>query len=174
MFPADISESEAQSIRHHVTEALEAIDYTDGSAHVEVRLTPQGPRIIEINPRIGGNYISELVERVKGVNPLTQMVQIALGEEPDSADKNTGVKSAAVAFLVPKSAGKLIGFRNESGMAKSPGVVRHSLSEIGTLVADPNDNDCYLGYVITEDREGLKAGNMASGALELLTPLVSA
>jgi argininosuccinate lyase len=174
MFPADISKDDARRLEEHVTEALKAIEYNNGVAHVEVRLTPQGPRIIEINPRIGGNYISELVERVKGVNPLEQMVQIALGEEPDCRDKNTGVKSAAVAFIVPRSAGTLTGFQGEAEMASSPGVVRYSLSPVGTKVIDPNDNDCYLGYVLTEDHEGLKAGKMASRAIEILVPSVSA
>jgi argininosuccinate lyase len=173
MFPADISENDARRLEQHVTEALKAIDYTDGVAHVEVRLTPQGPRIIEINPRIGGNYISELVERVKGVNPLTQMVQIALGEEPDCLDKNTGVKSAAVAFIIPKSTGTLTGFQGEVEMASSPGVVRYSLSPVGASVINPNDNDCYLGYILTEDHEGLRAGEMASQALDRLIPAIS-
>jgi argininosuccinate lyase len=173
MFPADIPESDARSLEHCVTEALKAIDYTDGVAHAETRLTPRGPRIVEINPRVGGNYISELVERVKGVSPLTQMVQIALGEEPDCLDKNTGVKSAAVEFIIPKDIGTLIGFQGESEMAKSPGVARYSLSPAGTDVGSPDDNDCYLGYVLTEDREGLNAGKLASGALKLLTPSVS-
>jgi argininosuccinate lyase len=174
MFPADIPESGARSLEHCVTEALKAIDYTDGVAHVEARLTPQGPRIIEINPRIGGNYISELVERVKGVNPLTQMIQIALGEEPDCLDKNTGVKSAAVTFIIPKNTGTLVGFHGEPEMAASLGVVRYSLSMTGTNVVSPDDNDCYLGYILTEDREGLGAGEMASNAVDRLIPSVSA
>jgi argininosuccinate lyase len=173
MFPADILEDDARRLEDHVTKALKAIEYTDGVAHVEARLTPQGPRIIEINPRIGGNYISELVERVRGVNPLTQMVQIALGEEPDCQDKNTGIKSAAVAFVVPTSTGTLTGFQGEAELASSPGVVRYSLSPAGTKVIDPNDNDCYLGYVLTEDREGSRAGKMASKAVELLIPSIS-
>jgi biotin carboxylase len=173
MFPADISESDARNLVRFMAEALRAIDYTDGVAHAEVRLTPHGPRVIEINPRIGGNYISELVERVKGVNPLTQMIQIALGEEPDCLDKNTGVKSAAVRFIIPKSPGTLLGFHGESETAKSPGVVRYSLSPAGTKVKTPDDNDCYLGYVLTEDREGLRAGKLASEAVNLLTPRIS-
>lgn len=172
MFPADIPSDDAQALASLAKDALKAIGYTDGVAHIEARLTPKGPRIIEINPRIGGNYISELVERVKGVSPLTQMVQLALGEEPDRESESGDVRSAAVAFVIPKAEGALVGYEGEAEMAASPGVVRYSLSPVGTSASSPNDNDCYLGYVLTEDRRGKNAGWMASVARKHLCPII--
>lgn len=172
MFPADVPVESEQALRQHVTEALKAIGYSYGVAHVEARLTPAGPRIIEINPRIGGNYISELIERVTGVSPLSQMIQVALGEKPEFDGAGTRAQSAAVAFCIPEKSGTLVSFSGQAQMSSSPGVVRHSLISAGSTVSDPQDNDCYLGYVVTEDYQGKNAGAMAASALEYLKPMM--
>lgn len=172
MFPADLPAESARAIGVHAAEALSAMGYVEGTAHVEIRMTPSGPRVIEMNPRIGGNYISELVERVTGLSPLTQMVEVALGEEPREAVEAERPKSAAVAFLLPSSEGTLVGFRGEAEAKASPGVVRCSLAAPGTEALRPDDNDCYLGHVLAEDREGPGAGRMAEEALSRLTALI--
>lgn len=175
MFPADIAQQDENAIKKHVSDALNAIGYNNGVAHIEVRLTPQGPRIVEINPRIGGNYISDLVERVTGVSPLTQMIQVALGESPDlPCDENSPrrPKSAAVAFKLPATTGILEGFEGQSAMEQAPGVVAWALSAKGKKVLPPDDNDCYLGHVICIDYDGLHAGDMATEALSRLQPIV--
>ncbi len=172
MFPARLPQTARESVEKQALDSLKAIGYTDGVAHVEIRLTSDGPRVIEINPRIGGNYISELVERVTGVSPLVQMIQIALGEEPVRPEKDFKTKSAAVAFVLPRNAGVLSGFEGGEGLARAQGVARCVLSPSGSKVASPDDNNCYLGYVITEDKEGLGAGDAASRALENLRPVV--
>ena len=175
MFPADISRQDAVGIEKHVTDALEAVGYVNGVAHVEVRLTPRGPRIVEINPRIGGNYISDLVERVTGVSPLTQMVQVALGESPDLPGSIPPAKrpeSAAVAFVLPSGPGILAGYDGRNQTERSPGVVDCVLAPVGKKASAPEDNDCYLGHVICVDPNGLRAGEMADTALSHLKPRI--
>lgn len=173
MFPARMAQDEERSVRECVASALEAVGYVHGVAHVEVRATPEGPRIIEINPRIGGNYISELVERTIGVSPLSQMIQLALGEEPELVGKERErPKSAAVAFVLPGQTGILSGWSGEHEMATSPGVVRYVLSPEGSRATGSDDNDCYLGYVVAEDMEGPNAAQAASSALSKLEPII--
>ncbi|MDR1656942.1 MAG: ATP-grasp domain-containing protein [Deltaproteobacteria bacterium] len=175
MFPADIEPDTASALIKHVTDALTAIGYSNGVAHVEVRLTPQGWRLIEINPRIGGNYISKLVESVTGISPLTQMIQIALGEAPAIPGKNHDLKrpqSAAVAYVLPSQPGFLSGHDGRQEMECLPGILQYHLGPAGKVVSPPDDNDCYLGYVICVDSEGLGAGRMASKALSFLKPQI--
>lgn len=173
MFPARIPEETERCAADFVEAALLGIGYDNGVAHVEFRVTPKGPRIIEINPRIGGNYISELVERVTGVSPLTQMVQLAIGEAPDLAAEGTErPRSAAVAFVLPERAGILSGWDGEEDMASSPGVVRSFLAPAGTAATNPDDNDCYLGYVIAQDMHARNAGDLASRAVRALRPRI--
>ena len=44
----------------------------------------------EINPRLPGNYIVELVERVTGIDMLRTFVELALGKVPSPEMRGRG------------------------------------------------------------------------------------
>ena len=149
-----------------VRDALEAVGHDHGLSHTEVKLTPNGPRIVEINPRLGGNYIAELVERVTGIDLLAAQIDLALGRRPDFAGRPTGIRSAAIKFLIPPRAGRVSNVRGEATLDTDPHVVRWSLNKIaGTDVRAPVDNACYVGHVVAVDRNALGARQHAERAL---------
>jgi biotin carboxylase len=53
--------------------AVHALGISVGVTHVEVKLTPYGPRVIEVNGRLGG-YVADLVRRARRVD----LVRLAL------------------------------------------------------------------------------------------------
>lgn len=59
-----------------------AVGFTDGMTHTELRLTSTGPKIIEINARIGGDLIPYLGLRTTGIDPGLAAAAIACGLEP--------------------------------------------------------------------------------------------
>jgi biotin carboxylase len=81
--------------------AHRAVGYTDGITHVELRLTPTGPRVVEINSRLGGDFIPYVAYFAGGVDAGAAAVSVALGEVPDDPPGPAGV--AAVHFLYPPS-----------------------------------------------------------------------
>jgi biotin carboxylase len=50
-----------------------------GLLHTEVKLTPDGPRVIELNGRIGGG-VPEMLAQATGVELLPMALRVALGE----------------------------------------------------------------------------------------------
>ena len=60
-----------------------AIGFTEGFSHAEFRLTPLGPKVIEINPRLGGDLIPYLGLRTTGIDPALVAADIAVGRRPD-------------------------------------------------------------------------------------------
>lgn len=58
--------------------ALTALGVRHGATHVEVMLTRAGPRIIEVNGRVGG-YVADLVRRARGFDLLRAALLAALG-----------------------------------------------------------------------------------------------
>ncbi|WP_433797575.1 ATP-grasp domain-containing protein [Actinoplanes sp. CA-252034] len=58
--------------------ALAALGVRHGITHTEVKLTPDGPRIIEVNGRLGG-YVGDLVRRARGFDLVRAALTIALG-----------------------------------------------------------------------------------------------
>jgi biotin carboxylase len=59
--------------------AIAALGVTIGCLHTEIKLTPDGPRVIELNARIGGS-VAKLMPIATGINPLTLALRLALGE----------------------------------------------------------------------------------------------
>ncbi|MFF2197869.1 acetyl-CoA carboxylase biotin carboxylase subunit family protein [Streptomyces sp. NPDC058157] len=58
--------------------ALRALGVTDGVTHVEIKLTPDGPRLIEVNGRMGG-YVGPLLRRSTRFDLLRAALRAALG-----------------------------------------------------------------------------------------------
>ncbi|MQS09523.1 ATP-grasp domain-containing protein, partial [Streptomyces alkaliphilus] len=85
--------------------ALDAVGLTHGVSHIELRLTPDGPRVIEINPRPGGDLIPHLVRLATGVDVVAAAADLSAGLSPDLTP--TRDISAGVRFLYPSTAGRL-------------------------------------------------------------------
>jgi len=69
-------------------QAHAALGFTDGMTHTEYRLTPSGPKLIEVNARIGGDLIPYLGLRATGIDPGLAAAAIACGREPSvTADR---------------------------------------------------------------------------------------
>lgn len=62
-----------------VRQVLAAMGFRDGVFHVEVKDTSKGPRLIEVNARLGGGPIWELHRRVWGVDLLEQYLMLQCG-----------------------------------------------------------------------------------------------
>jgi biotin carboxylase len=50
-----------------------------GCLHTEIKFTPDGPRIIEVNGRVGGG-VPEMLDRAAGVPLVAMTLRVALGE----------------------------------------------------------------------------------------------
>lgn len=62
--------------------AARALGVTVGCLHTEIKITPQGPVVIEVNGRIGGG-VPEMLRAAAGVDFLKLAVRLALGENVD-------------------------------------------------------------------------------------------
>lgn len=62
-----------------------AIGFTDGTTHTEFRLTPSGPKLIEVNGRLGGDLIPYLGMLANGIDPGLAAAAVACGIRPEIA-----------------------------------------------------------------------------------------
>ncbi len=175
MFPADLDAADTQAAAGTAVLALRALGLDQVVAHTEVKLTPVGPRVVEVNPRPAGNRITELVRRVSGVDLAAACVDVALGRRPDLAVRPTGVASAAVAFVlpepgVPDGGAVLSGIDGAADVGRDGALVELDLAGPGRAVRRATSNNEYLGHLMTVDPEGLGAGRTAGRLLARLTP----
>lgn len=87
---------ELQELMRDVHRALGA---ADGVTHGEVRLTSDGPRLVELNCRLGGDFIPLLGALATGVDLVRCAAEVALGQVP--AMEPTMDRTAEVRFLYP-------------------------------------------------------------------------
>ena len=78
-WPDALDAGEHAAVLDLVGKALHALDVDTAITHTEVKLTSAGPRIIEVNGRLGGN-VNDLSIRSTGVDLVRVAGQIALGE----------------------------------------------------------------------------------------------
>ena len=81
--------------------AAEALGIRNGPTYTQVRLGPDGPRVIELAARLGGGHDAELVEAVTGVDLNGLAIAASLGEEPSRVSLAEQTSAAVVLFLVP-------------------------------------------------------------------------
>jgi biotin carboxylase len=76
--PVDLPATEIDDILDVTTRALRALGMTTGCSHTELKLSPDGARVVEVNGRIGGN-IPTFIEGSTGVSLPHLAVEVALG-----------------------------------------------------------------------------------------------
>jgi biotin carboxylase len=77
-----------------------ALGFTDGMTHTELKLTPDGPKVIEVNARLGGDLIPYLGALASGMDPGLAAAAVACGQRPELvADRR---RVAAIRFFYPE------------------------------------------------------------------------
>ncbi|UZJ36923.1 ATP-grasp domain-containing protein [Prosthecochloris sp. SCSIO W1103] len=174
MFPAQLDDTLAEEACELAESALEAIGFDNGISHTEIKLTERGPRIVEINPRPAGNYISELIEHVTGKSLVEAFVRLAIGEKPSMIYERNGAGSAAIKFLMPDQGGVVKSISGIETLENNAHVTRwHLDAKVGGHVNEPIDNGCYIGHLVAVDPNGGAARAIAENAAESLKIEVS-
>ncbi|MEV4224417.1 ATP-grasp domain-containing protein [Nonomuraea sp. NPDC049725] len=78
--PATISAGTRSAVLDLTTRALKALDVRHGATHTEIKLTPAGPRVIEVNGRLGG-FVDKVLSGCYAVSPLRSTIAAALGHD---------------------------------------------------------------------------------------------
>lgn len=102
-FPAILPQQVAAAIEDTVRTALAALRLAWGPAHTELRLTKRGPTIIEVNPRMGGDMIPELVRLSTGIDVVSQTIRLVTGHALDLSVQTR--RHASIRFLTPSKGG---------------------------------------------------------------------
>ncbi len=73
-----------EAIKDVATKACQSVGINQGPAHVEMMVTKNGPVMIELGARMGGDYItSALVPLSTGIDMVKATIDVVLGNQPD-------------------------------------------------------------------------------------------
>lgn len=105
--------------------AVAALGIADGPSYTQLRLAPDGPRVIEVAARLGGGHDAELVRAATGVDLNGLAIDAALGAGPLLVPTwhKPRVGGAVTRFLVAPP-GKLRSVDAPDGKSGLPGIER--------------------------------------------------
>jgi hypothetical protein len=107
-----------------------------GVLHIEAKLTALGPRIVEINARMGGGPIHRIVEAVWGVDLVEAQLRSSLGLTQNLGLSGRPRCAVADAFVYPETSGRLVENPVPAAAARRDDVLAlDPYAEIGAEVA---------------------------------------
>jgi len=139
-----------QEVRDLVDRFVAALGVRNGPLYFQLKLTPAGPRIIEVAPRLDGCHLWRLVHVHTGFDLLTALLRLLTGEGwADPAPWDDAPSHTLRFHLTPPG----VPFRatDHAPPAETACYVEHQVDE-GALPRDTNGVVCRVGYEIVEDR----------------------
>ena len=135
--PHPLNATEAAEVLQLAVDAARSLGVQSGALHVEIKLTPQGPRLIEINGRVGGGAIDNIFTRRFGRSLTALAASVALGVPIDlveeTPDPTAGPFMYEFFVQPPKAATRLVSIGNVDRIAGTAG------AETVTVRRSPGD-----------------------------------
>jgi biotin carboxylase len=105
-FPSGLAEDELRTLELLVTSVLDALGVDDWVSHTQVRLCPDGFRVVEVNARRPGGRLVEMTEVVSGVDMVDAVSRLALGLPVEEGEPRASL--ARYRSIVFQEAGTLL------------------------------------------------------------------
>lgn len=175
-FPVALPGEERDGIETWVGRVLEVAGHRSGFAHVEFILTADGPELVEINRRIGGALVGEVLCRTLGTNVYTAMMDEALGRRPGLLDAELGGRGPAYGFVLVYAdrPGLLKGWHGLGELAAFPGSVEwFPVREPGEHLPHVGDQRGCTGMVLAEAATAELAQHRAWSAAVRVRPVMA-
>lgn len=161
--PSRLDPADLAKIRDLACRAVKAVGIENGPAHVEIILTPTGPKMVELGARMGGDCITtHLVPLSTGINMIEATIRIACGETPDLTPKYE--KGSAIRFLdAPR--GTIAAIEGADEAAAVDGVREISFTKgVGDTVGEIGSSTDRVGFVIAQANDAASAVGVCEGA----------
>lgn len=165
--PSRLDMKTQEQIKQVALQAVSAIRLQNGPSHTEIKVTEEGPKIVELAARLGGDFItSKLVPLSTGIDMVGASVLLAAGEDVNLEHK--WQKGAAIHFI-----------QGREGIIRSIGIDEriYALQGVEEVVIDKKAGDAVngtkssndrLGHIITVCGSAEEAMEIGRKALELI------
>lgn len=147
--------------------ANKAIGITNGPSHTEIIVTGDGPKIVELGARLGGDCITtHLVPLSTGVDMVECCIKIALGEEPDIQPKFR--KGSAIRYF-EQTAGEVKRIDGIEEALEIPGVKQISIVHgVGEQITEIDSSAARMGFVVVQQETAFDAAQLCKKVSNLI------
>lgn len=162
--PSKLPKLVQDSIEKLAKKANRAVGIMSGPSHTEIKITKDGPKIIELGARLGGdNITTHLVPLSTGMDMIKSCIQIALGEKADFYRRFE--KASAIRYFKVEE-GRI---KKIEGIEKARGIqgvqqVNFKLNE-GEYIPKIKSSIDRCGYVISQANTTIDAERICEKAI---------
>lgn len=154
-----------EAIREVAKKTIDAIGIVTGPSHTEIMLTDEGPKVIEMAARLGGDFItSKLVPLSTGLDFVEGTVAAALGLPFDFEVK--AHRGSAIRFITADHAGTISSIDVPDNLCCTEGVEEIELYlKPGDSIETPHSSNDRIGHVVCSGDYADEAAARAEWAL---------
>jgi len=164
-FPATCNAEATEALSDLARRAVAALGVAWGPSHVELRMTDNGPVLIEVNARLAGGQIPTLVRLATGIDLVGAAVTAAGGGDVCLVQSRSG--GAALRFIVASQAGFLRRVDGIDGYPANHRVTHVRLTAaLDSYIELNGDFRDRIGYVIAEADRTENAAEAAERAVK--------
>lgn len=169
--PSRLPEATKEKIRDLAERAALSIGIKNGPAHIEIIVTENGPKMVELGARMGGdNITTHLVPLSTGIDMVKATIELALGIKPDIQPK---FEKGSVIRYFKEKCGVLESISGVENACKIDGVQEIVFTkEIGQNVGLIGSSVDRIGFVIAQSADAEKAIECCERALAQIDVIV--
>ena len=158
--PSQFSDEIKRKIAEVAIAANKAIGIENGPSHTEIKVTKDGPKIVELGARLGGDCITtHLVPLSTGIDMVEGCLKIVLGENPSIQSKWN--KGSAIRYFITNK-GVVNKVEGVDDVRRIPGIVQVSIVHgVGECLDNIKSSVDRAGFVISQAENVNKAVEIA-------------
>lgn len=170
--PSMLPTADVERIKDLACRAVKSVGINCGPSHVEIKLTPDGPKMVELGARMGGDCITtHLVPLSTGIDMIKATIDTALGFEPNVTPMFQ--KGSAIRFF-KAPCGVISSIEGIEIANKIEGVQEISITKrIGDKVDEIRSSIDRCGYIVTQNDSAINAIKIAEEAKDMLSIVVN-
>jgi biotin carboxylase len=163
----DLSEAFFSKLSNAVDDIIKAHGMDFGSCHLEMRYVKNRWKLVEINPRISGGAMNEIIEIALGINLVKETLKMSLGETPILEPKYKNYTFTQ--YIIVSSTGVLEKVTGRIKASKCDGVKSVFIKpKKGSVLTPPLSMGNRYAYVIAVGDTEIKARDNAKYAASLI------
>ncbi|MFA6486206.1 MAG: ATP-grasp domain-containing protein [Candidatus Magasanikbacteria bacterium] len=168
--PSTLPESTRAALVETAEETLEKLGIQNGCIHFEAKFSKNGPIPLDINLRLGGDYVYSYIKDAWGVDLIEGAVKIAIGQYIPVV-KMIKPKQYIIGWdLYPETSGLLVELTINDELKNKPYFEEiHLYKEVGDpVLLPPEGYEDSMGWVTVSGENYLDAQNNLREALKLI------
>lgn len=167
--PSSLLQESQEELVDMAEETLEKLGIQQGCIHFEAKWTKRGPFPIEVNLRMGGDYIRDFIKGCWGVDLVEYAAKIGLGIHVKPEKPEQPLQYFKGKCFLPDDSGVLVELDVDDELFKKKYLGEfYFIKEVGDPILVPPEGYEYLGWVTVKGESPVIAQNNLEEALEYI------